>query len=83
MTFKVGDVVTWRSQSAGVWKVKQGEIAMVIPAGKRPASKDSGLFRDHESYTVRVREIGESGGVKSSRLYWPRVAQLTKVSNDS
>jgi hypothetical protein len=70
---KTGDSVTWRSQSQGYWKIKEGIIEKIIPAGDNPKtygyiSKDSGLLRNHESYLVKVR----------NKLYWPIVSRLNK-----
>lgn len=75
--FKVGDRVTWTSSSAGVTKTKTGVIEAVIPAGQRAPGKNRGYSRNHESYTVRVRN--QSG----SRLYWPLVAHLHPVTEPS
>ena len=65
--FEVGDRVTWTSQSAGVTKAKAGAVSFVVQPGVRPALKNAGSARDHESYLVRS---------DSGRLYWPRVAHL-------
>lgn len=70
MTFAVGDRVTWRSQAAGMWKEKDGEVVAVIPIGARPQMKGVGWKRDHVSYLVRA------GG----RLYWPRASALSLVA---
>ena len=75
MTFEVGSLVTWASQSAGIVKRKTGTVEAIIPAGKRPELKGAGLSRDHVSYVVRVREIDDHGR-KRSKLYWPRVEGL-------
>jgi hypothetical protein len=78
--FTKGVTVTWRSQSAGVWKEKTGVIVAVVPAGRYPSEAldavgirgraGDGLPRDHESYVVRA------GG----RLYWPRVSALAAAA---
>jgi hypothetical protein len=66
--FKVGDLVEWTSQSAGVTKAKRGEVVEVISRGNVP--KLHGVrhysWRDHESYVVKA----------NGRRYWPRVAHL-------
>jgi hypothetical protein len=76
----VGSTVRWRSQSAGVWKEKQGDVVAAVPAGgevndelarwARGKITNPGMPRDHESYVVRA------GG----RLYWPRVNGLELVA---
>jgi hypothetical protein len=69
--FKIGECVTWTSQSAGVEIAKVGTVKEIVPAGSRPIGRSKfnapGGPRDHESYIVRVRGRG---------LYWPRVAGL-------
>lgn len=80
--FRCGDTVTWRSQAAGIWREKTGQVIAVVPAGSRPNDtfqalgmrehmKGAGWQRDHVSYVVRA------GG----RLYWPRVSALTPASS--
>jgi hypothetical protein len=79
--FKLGDKVTWQSQSGGWVATKTGEIVAVIKAGNRPDSKKfpdlwnpsspPGWSRDDESYVIRVQK-----GPKSFKHYWPRVKNL-------
>lgn len=75
-TFKIGDKVTWQSQSQGSWKTKVGTVARIVPPGWTPGPtvfrrlKSSGLPRDHESYVV----------LTDKSEYWPRVNKLTLVS---
>ena len=76
MKFKLGDAVTWTSQSKAYVKTKMGKIVLVVPpdhASKVPWSMPGqqmwdglSLPRNHESYVVRV----------GSKLYWPRVSKL-------
>jgi hypothetical protein len=66
---KVGDWVTWSSQSAGIRTTKTGQIRRVLRPGERPHWRGTGASRNHQSYIVSV------GG----RLYWPRVTQLVSV----
>jgi len=77
----VGDIVKWKSQSAGVWKEKTGTVVAVVLAGVPPNRaleafgikgriRFPGNARDHDSYVVRA------GG----RLYWPRVSLLEAKS---
>ena len=74
---KLGEMVRWRSQSAGVWKEKVGPVVAIIDggmpvnealerAGIRGRIGNPGLSRRGESYVVRA----------SGRLYWPRVDAL-------
>jgi hypothetical protein len=75
--FAKGVTVRWRSQSAGTWKEKTGEIVAVVGArefpnhvlpmeGVRGKILNPGMPRDHRSYVVRA----------DGRLYWPRVSAL-------
>ncbi len=74
-TFKVGDQVSWSSQSGGYVKSKSGTVAEVVPAKRSPSRElfdalykgaGVGLPRDHQSYVVMV----------GSRPYWPRALAL-------
>lgn len=77
---KVGQRVTWTSQSASFKKVKHGEIVAIVPPGICPhdcipegfkcgSSSGFGLPRKHESYLVKVDGKGR-------RVYWPLVKYL-------
>lgn len=77
---KIGDRVTWTSQSQAYRTTKVGEIIAIVPAGTPPgdmlpagfkcnSSPGYGFPRKHESYLVRVEGKGR-------RAYWPRVARL-------
>lgn len=86
---KVGDKVTWSSQSGGFRKTKHGVVVAVVPAGEHPWGKGKGRdtiyvpegfyldtdgwCRDHESYLVQVG--------KSKKLYWPRAKHLALESS--
>lgn len=72
--FRVGDVVEWTSQSAGVVKRKRGEVIALLKPGEWLSGPRR--IRDHVSYVVRVREPY----LQRSRLYWPRVPQLALAS---
>lgn len=80
--FKIGDFVSWESQSKGWSTVKCGTIVQVIQANHHPlieslsthTIKFDGMFRNHESYLV---EVPHPGSGKPS-LYHPRVSQLKK-----
>ncbi len=69
-TFKVGDEVIWKSQAAGSWKEKVGEVVYVVPKGNKIPKKFSpdgtGWPRSHVSFVVMV----------GKKLYWPRVSAL-------
>jgi hypothetical protein len=80
MTFSVGDLVTWDSQSAGYLKKKSGIVVAVVPPRQRVndcipcgfvLKSVPGMPRQHESYLIRIG--------RSTRLYWPRVALLNKA----
>lgn len=91
-TFRVGDKVEWKSQSAGRMKLKRGEVRLIVPCGILPANMRllddarylfhcGSLFytiapRDHESYIVVV----DSEGGGKSTMYWPRVRHLERVA---
>jgi hypothetical protein len=75
--FKVGDVLWWTSQSAGVTKTKHGPVVAIVPArvntddalraaGVRGHVHNAGSHRDHKSYVIRCE----------GRLYWPYVSKL-------
>ena len=67
---KIGDIVTWTSQSQGFVRTKTGVIMAVVPAGGEADRFGKigsvGMPRNHESYLVRVE----------AKLYWPRVSKL-------
>lgn len=82
-SFKVDDVVTWRSQAAGSWKTKTGTVIEVVAAHKIPRDKNFGSSRNHESYIVEVTYEPQrsTSAIKSMRVkkperYWPRVSNL-------
>lgn len=71
--FRVGTLVTWTSQAAGIVRTKKGTIVEIVPRGKRPTRVDSaGMGRNHESYVVRA----SPDGGKTWRRYWPKVKLL-------
>jgi len=81
MRFKVGDMVTWTSQSGSYSKTKTGKVLAIIPAGDRPVVPEGyranskagyGMRRDHDSYMVAVDRV----------IYWPRTCHLSPVEND-
>lgn len=84
-TFRLGDTVTWTSQSAGVAKTKTGTVEEVVPAKGTPSrerfpqlyrSAGVGLPRDHVSYVVRVPgKTAKAAGT----TYWPRVSALART----
>lgn len=76
MSFKVGDKVTWTSQSAGSTRTKIGDVVEIVHDDELPTTKkkDIGMQRKHESYVVRAYAVNRS--TKSTKLYWPRVSKL-------
>lgn len=73
--FKLGDEVTWKSQSQGAWLTKTGTIVEVVAINNHPnrerfsclyTGAGVGFARKHESYVVQV----------GRRIYWPRVSAL-------
>ncbi len=76
MKLKLGDTVTWTSQSLGCYTTKTGQVSAIVPKdcratdyGYKPNGGVAGAQRNHESYVVKV----------GYRTYWPRVSQLKKV----
>lgn len=75
--FQLGDEVTWTSQAAGTLRTKTGKIVEVVRTGDRPTRmRNTGIDRRHESYVIEVP--GKTPRQKT-KLYWPRVSQLTLV----
>ena len=77
---KIGDKVSWVSQSGGYTKEKQGVVVAIVPKNTAVglpegytanSSAGYGGCRDHESVLVQVGT--------SRRLYWPRMSALTKI----
>jgi hypothetical protein len=87
-TFKIGDQVTWSSQSRGVRTTKTGMVIARILTGRLPLKAiakladrytsryGGGMSRDHVSYLVGVD--GQNG--RKPELYWPLVTVLELVS---
>lgn len=76
MAFKVGDLVFWESQAAGIRRRKEGEVIEVVPRHAMPRTKlsaEPGGSRDHESYVVKAKAIGTK--LERAKKYWP-VASL-------
>jgi len=80
MQFKVGDMVTWTSQSGSHSKTKTGTVLAIVPAGSRPVVPKGyrsntkagyGISRYEDSYMIAVGHV----------IYWPRVcwSKLTEV----
>lgn len=74
---KLGDKVTWSSQSGGYMATKTGEIIEVVPCDAVPRCAETTLPRGHESYVVMVRPA--KGNAKPKK-YWPRVSALKLVT---
>lgn len=76
--FKVGNQVTWSSQSWGETKTKIGTIVAIVPVGKSAydfipegmSIRSAGFSRKHESYLIKRPN--------SKVLSWPRVEYLQK-----
>lgn len=85
---RIRDKVQWISQAAGTYKIKEGKVAFVIPAGVPVDSIMRGIMakeftlmfdpgtypRVDQSYMVVVKD-----GKHKPKLYWPRTSQLEKV----
>ncbi len=91
--FKVGDEVSWTSQSQGKMVEKFGRIVHVVPADTVPSRRYLARYnllefsskvnfdevnRDHDAYIV-FAEFTNSSGRKRKGLYCPRVSHLQKV----
>jgi len=84
---KKGDMVEWTSQAGGYTKTKRGKIVAVVARGQYPINcipndtyPFTQTFRDsipryHKSYLVQVG--------KRSKLYWPLVKNLKKITNNA
>ena len=72
--FKVGDLVEWTSQSAGVSQRKVGRVVQVVPPGGKPEPRIAGvgMSRDHQSYVVMAAVDGRD----RNKRYWPRASAL-------
>lgn len=68
--FRIGDVVTWTSQSSSYTKAKTGVVIEVVHHRSRPSDanrpKGAGWGRNGESYVVQV----------GNKKYWPLVKHL-------
>lgn len=69
--FKVGDRVSWSSQSGGYWKDKTGEVIEVVAPKSRPSKHigSTALPRDKESFVVIVGKT----------TYYPVASKLKAV----
>jgi hypothetical protein len=76
---KIGDKVTWKSQSHGSWKQKTGEIIAFVrpnePVG-RAIDRLSGDYNTTAINTHGVRDWTSYLVAVGSKLYWPRVSGL-------
>ncbi len=81
---KLGDTVTWESQSGGYSKKKTGKIVVVISPNVDPGDvgarfpdelwlKNPGMPRSHESYLIHIPTPSGRG---RGKLYWPVVSLL-------
>jgi hypothetical protein len=82
--FKIGDKVSWTSQSRGYSASKIGFVAAVIPSGGMPDPTEFpslykglgvGGYRNHVSYVVRVSH----GPGRQDSVYWPLAKKLVAV----
>jgi hypothetical protein len=82
--FKVGDVVEWESQAAGISRTKEGAVVQVVKESHYPPaiSGTPGSPRSHESYIVRASVMnGSEAQKRRTKLYWPKVKYLKLVRN--
>lgn len=93
MMFKIGDAVTWTSQSSGFQKTKCGVVVAVAPSGAdRLASAPTTYAKEHfpghklmfdglawepNGVLVEVRD-GKTARAKP-KLYMPRLSGLEKT----
>lgn len=87
-SFKMGDMVSWESQSQGSLRKKLGLVIGIVPPNTRPdkgtyrqlwTGAGPGFSRNHESYIVNAQKVTKGKPSGSFRLYWPRVADLKAV----
>jgi hypothetical protein len=87
MTFTVGSRVTWKSQAAGVWREKTGEVVAVVRSTQTgwSALEEAGIKARPGGWS-RTRipsRLGEESFIvreDNGRLYWPRTAALREVA---
>ena len=90
-TFKVGDVVRWRSQAGGCWLTKRGVVVEVVPAGGEDPrfGMNLRLTKIERIFGIRPMKTHTFGGgmarkhvsyivlnLDNQQLYWPRVSAL-------
>lgn len=85
---KIGDLVTWTSQSCGISKTKTGTIGHIVPPCVNPDLRGiakklnvrvhdlSSSSRPIETYLVIVPSENPCA---KARLYWPRTSWLKLV----
>jgi len=82
---KIGDIVTWTSQSAGLTKKKTGTILAVVPAGHDPAKIADAVDPIHPWSRFYYQLSGCFGNPRDHDsylilvgpvIYWPRVSLL-------
>lgn len=81
--FKVGDPVTWGSQSSGSYTVKDGIVVAVVPPGENATANVPGEMKLMKGCSLGVRKE-ESYLVQVDNkpiLYWPRTKHLEFTTN--
>lgn len=92
-SFKVGDIVTWKSQAGGVWTQKTGKVKYVLKPYQNPIRIWNDRFPGHrrmydglrppdlsrESYLVEVSSGNNNN--RMPKLYMPRPALLRKANS--
>ncbi len=92
-SFKVGDIVTWRSQAGGVWTQKTGKVVYILKSYQNPIRIWNDRFPGHrrmydglrppelsrESYLVEVSSGNNNN--RMPKLYMPRPALLRKANS--
>jgi len=82
---KIGDLVSWESQSGGFSKKKIGRVFFIVPSFTQPPSKYSfpnfkfmydGMPRNFKSYVIAVEDSKTGKGM--TKLYWPLPQKLIK-----
>lgn len=89
--FIVGSKVKWKSQAAGSWVVKVGEVLEVVPDGKSPKTyRHTGRRKNSvggQSYVIDAQPVQrkKDGTFKlgKKQRYWPLSSVLMAWNGDT
>ena len=87
--FKVGDTVSWVSQSHGTYLAKVGTVAAIVPAGQSPFNLARRARKAYRPVNMTNITYGRRGWERDhvsfvvnvdGKAYWPRVAALQSAT---